>query len=335
VKTSHSHKTDSPKLKLKMKHGRSNLGNAHDDSFLADSSSCNEDRSGRASPSGEKNAVAGTDETRRRPATSPTTSNFAHPTPEGRNERRANVGEKRTDLLSPQASASQSASDLEDDGWVVTAPTKKEQASARKNAGKSKRVWLEPTSSEEKLATDGAESTNLPLEGVSSSQKAFEKASPTSAHATTPSSADDVFHSATSLPVLQVESRESDNMPAIVERRSVREEEPTDADRERAGRIFSNDEPSVKKDQVAAVLGDVTWASIRMRKAYMDLFDWSGFNILAAMRDLCGRLVLKAETQQVDRILMSLSERWCECNPNHGFKALGESETAPWIMTHC
>jgi Sec7-like guanine-nucleotide exchange factor len=56
----------------------------------------------------------------------------------------------------------------------------------------------------------------------------------------------------------------------------------------------------------------------------MDLFDWSGFSILAAMRDMCGKLVLKAETQQVDRILMSLSERWCECNPSHGFKQVGE-----------
>jgi Sec7-like guanine-nucleotide exchange factor len=29
----------------------------------------------------------------------------------------------------------------------------------------------------------------------------------------------------------------------------------------------------------------------------------------------------------VDRILMSLSERWCECNPNHGFKATGKVHT--------
>jgi Sec7-like guanine-nucleotide exchange factor len=42
------------------------------------------------------------------------------------------------------------------------------------------------------------------------------------------------------------------------------------------------------------------------------------------MRDMCSKIVLKAETQQVDRILMSLSERWCESNPNHGFKAVGE-----------
>src|SRR5204863_3919991 len=29
-----------------------------------------------------------------------------------------------------------------------------------------------------------------------------------------------------------------------------------------------------------------------------------------------------AESQQVDRILDAFAKRWCECNPNHGFKAI-------------
>jgi Sec7-like guanine-nucleotide exchange factor len=132
-----------------------------------------------------------------------------------------------------------------------------------------------------------------------------------------------VFHSATSLPIVQVENRDADTMPAIVEDRSMHTE-PTDADRERAFQIFNGDDSSIQKAQAATVLGDVTLGGTRTRKAFMDLFDWTGFNILGAMRDMCGKLVLKAETQQVDRILMSLSERWCECNPNHGFKAVGE-----------
>lgn len=100
--------------------------------------------------------------------------------------------------------------------------------------------------------------------------------------------------------------------------------EPTDAERERAFQIYSGDDSSSLKAQAAALLGDVTLSSTRMRKAFMDLFDWTGMNILAAMRDLCGKIILKAETQQVDRILMSLSERWCECNSSHGFKAVGK-----------
>lgn len=347
VKALHTLGTNSPKLKLKMRHGRTHLAKPHDDSFLADSSSCNEDRSGRATPSGDQSTLGAMDEMRR-PKTSPVASTFAQRTPEGKNDRKANIGEKRVDPLDAQTvgsgpnaakttpgtvAASQSASEVEDEGWIITSPTKKEQASLRKGAGKSKRVWLEPTSSEEKL--DDAEHMSLPMEGARTSQKSFEKASPTSAQATTPSSPSDVFHSASSLPVVQVESRESENMPAILERRSLHETEPTDADRERAARIFNGDEPSIQKAQAAAVLGDITLTSMRTRKAYMELFDWSGFNILAAMRDLCGKLVLKAETQQVDRILMSLSERWCECNPSHGFRAIGKSDlVSPFHSTN-
>lgn len=330
VKSAHLGSTDSPKLKLKMKHGRTVRTSAQEDSFLADSSSCNED--GRATPSGDRSKAGGAGETRR-PRTSPTSSSTALSGAEGRSDRRTNVGERRTELLSPQAgdarallavSPSQSASEVEDEGWIITSPTKKEQASAHKSSGRAKRVWLEPTSSEEKLPGEDAEDLTLPLEGARSSHKPFEKESPTSAQATTPSSTNDVFHSATSLPTVQVDGHPSDSMPAIVEH-GVPQDAPTDADRERAFAIFNGDDPSVQKAQAAAVLGDITQTSTRTRTAFMELFDWTGFNILAAMRDLCGKLVLKAETQQVDRILMSLSERWCECNPHHGFKAIGKS----------
>jgi hypothetical protein len=241
----------------------------------------------------------------------------------GRSDGEAGGGEKRAGLLNPQPasrtgstqSVSQSASEVdEDDGWVITPGAKKEPLSHQQSSGNARRVWLEPTSSEE----------SLPLEGARKLDTSIGKASPVPAQLPTPSSADDVFHSATSLPVVQVENRESDAMPALVEQPSLPEDEPTNADKERAFKMFNNDDPTVQASQVATVLGDVTLSSIRMRKAYMDLFDWSGFSILAAMRDLCGKLVLKAETQQVDRILMSLSERWCECNPNHGFKSTGK-----------
>jgi hypothetical protein len=321
VKARQSLSTESPKLKLKMKHGRTSIARPNDDSFLADNSSCNEDRSGRVTPSGDKSTAGGMDETRK-VSTSPTAPTFSSPALESKSDRKANTGEKRNLLGPAGASASQSASDVEDEGWVLTSPSQQEQTTIKKKAGKSKRVWLEPTSSEENLSD--AKHMVLPLEGARTSPKSVEKASPTSAQATTPSSVEDVFHSATSLPVVQIENRDSDNMPAIVESRASTDVDPTETDRERAMTIFGGEQPSSQKALAAAVLGDVSLASTRIRKAYMDLFDWSGFNILAAMRDLCGKLVLKAETQQVDRILMSLSERWCACNPNHGFKAIGK-----------
>lgn len=52
----------------------------------------------------------------------------------------------------------------------------------------------------------------------------------------------------------------------------------------------------------------------------MDLYDFKDKSIVASLRLVCNRLVLRAETQQVDRILVAFAKRWCDCNPNHGFK---------------
>ncbi|KAL8994531.1 MAG: hypothetical protein Q9188_007040 [Gyalolechia gomerana] len=96
---------------------------------------------------------------------------------------------------------------------------------------------------------------------------------------------------------------------------------PFREDRVLAQRVFEGDETLVSKGKAAAWLGEAGPDRARLRRAYMELFDWQNLNILAALRDFCGRLLLKGETQQVDRILDAFSSRWCECNPNHGFKA--------------
>ncbi|KAL4894329.1 hypothetical protein BDV59DRAFT_176233 [Aspergillus ambiguus] len=95
--------------------------------------------------------------------------------------------------------------------------------------------------------------------------------------------------------------------------------EPSDADRHQAQMLFDSQDQVVGNEPAAAWLGDPD--RVVIRKAYMELFDWSDMNILAALRGLCNRLVLKGETQQVDRVLDAFSTRWCECNPYHGFKA--------------
>jgi hypothetical protein len=45
----------------------------------------------------------------------------------------------------------------------------------------------------------------------------------------------------------------------------------------------------------------------------------SGANAGTGGRTLCTKLYLKAETQQVDRILVEFSRRWQECNPGNLF----------------
>ncbi|EUC39345.1 hypothetical protein COCCADRAFT_80528 [Bipolaris zeicola 26-R-13] len=317
-KASHLNSANTPKLKLKMKHGKSTALAPQEDSFLADSSSGNEDQSGRATPTGE---CSGADDVHK--ASMGPTWSLPKQT-EGRNKP---ADDQRPDQLSPHenptsrnGSVSQSASEVEDDGWIITESSDTVYSSGKRSAA-SKRVWLDTTVPD--TLGDTTDDLKLPLEGTRSSQLSLEKSLPCSPDIRTPTTPNEIFHSATELPIVQVESRnsESDTMSAALQDRSMHSE-PTDAERGRALQIYSGDESSGLKAQAAAMLGDVTLSSTRTRKAFMDLFDWTGFNILAAMRDLCGKIILKAETQQVDRILMSLSERWCECNSNHGFKAV-------------
>lgn len=116
----------------------------------------------------------------------------------------------------------------------------------------------------------------------------------------------------------------SDNAPVIdTAPLGIGDVEPTKDDRLLAKRVHDGDESLVMKDRAAAWLGEAEPDRARVRRAYMELFDWQNLNILASLRDLCSRLVLKGEAQQVDRILDALSWRWCVCNPNHGFKATG------------
>lgn len=97
---------------------------------------------------------------------------------------------------------------------------------------------------------------------------------------------------------------------------------PGNSDREVARKIFENAEEVAGDEPAAAWLGSPERALIR--QAYMELFDWKNLDILASLRAMCSKLVLKGETQQVDRVLDAFSTRWCECNPRHGFKAVGQ-----------
>ncbi|KAF5136868.1 PH and SEC7 domain-containing protein C11E3.11c [Metarhizium anisopliae] len=99
--------------------------------------------------------------------------------------------------------------------------------------------------------------------------------------------------------------------------------EPTEDDRQKARRIFDGGEDFIQKDRAAAWMGEQGPVRQRTLQAYMEMYDFAGLNILVSLRQICGRLVLRAETQQVDRILVAFSKRWCICNPMHGFKATG------------
>ncbi|KAI9825172.1 MAG: hypothetical protein M1819_000577 [Sarea resinae] len=170
--------------------------------------------------------------------------------------------------------------------------------------------FVSPAPSEELLGDSSR--LSLPLEGPRSSAKSVSTTSD--------------YKSASSLPLVQVGNDDGDKVDLLEDEGQqepveIEEHIPTAEDRDRAQKIFDGNEEFVDKARAAALLGESTPAGIRIRKAYMELFDWSGLNILTALRDLCGKLVLRAESQQVDRLLEAFSARWCTCNPNHGFKA--------------
>lgn len=98
----------------------------------------------------------------------------------------------------------------------------------------------------------------------------------------------------------------------------------SEEDRDQALKIFENRDENLDPGEVSAWLGDAGDARERVRMAYMKLFDWKSIDILSALRGLCARIALKGETQQVDRMLDAFSQRWGECNCQHGFKSSGK-----------
>lgn len=130
------------------------------------------------------------------------------------------------------------------------------------------------------------------------------------------------YYTASNTPVIPSEEPKSgETTEGAVDSSDGASARPTKEDREQAQKLYDSQDEVVGDEPAAAWLGDVDRALVR--EAYMGLFDWSKMNVLAALRSMCTRLVLKGETQQVDRVLDAFSSRWCECNPRHGFKAAG------------
>ena len=187
-------------------------------------------------------------------------------------------------------------------------------ASPKVSSPRSPRVWLHPTPSEEELSS----SRKLPHESHESIVSDYKSA--TSKLATP---------DAEVAPQVSIVHDEPQSISDVLKQD---DSEPTAEEREQARRIFDGIDDVVDIAGAAAWLGDAGAERARTRKAYLELFDWHGLNILAALRNFCNRLLLKGETQQVDRILDAFSTRWCVCNPNHGFKATGMYSLMIWMF---
>lgn len=154
------------------------------------------------------------------------------------------------------------------------------------------------------------------------------------------SAADSVDKSATSLPLVQMGDEDArsihdDDLISPGEAMKMLETAPedlkvivvgvpTEGERQKAQKIYDGNEDFIQQSKAAGWLGGEGEVKARTLIAYMELYDFSNINILAGLRKLCGKLSLRAESQQVDRILDVFAQRWCACNPNHGFKVVGE-----------
>lgn len=197
--------------------------------------------------------------------------------------------------------------DMNEELWGIVTKSTHVSRPASKNA---ERLLLRPTPSEEKLQKS-ADAKISPWQSVATSP-------------IIPSGFEPAEETKVLLPVVQVDGgdileREASN-PSVVEVHPTLIDEGAEY-KERARKIFDGDEEDVVKAEAAAWMGERNMLSTKTLEAYMQLFDFNGTNVLAALRMLCNKLVLRGETQQFDRIITALSSRWCECNPTHGFKA--------------
>ncbi|KAI6000564.1 hypothetical protein EDD15DRAFT_2159814 [Pisolithus albus] len=92
--------------------------------------------------------------------------------------------------------------------------------------------------------------------------------------------------------------------------------DPEERGKELAARCYREDEEFLAKDKIAEWLGGNGRINKIALHYYMDYYDFTGLRLDSAFRRLCGKLYLKGETQQVDRILEEFSRRFWDCNPN-------------------
>ncbi|CAO1624083.1 unnamed protein product [Jaminaea pallidilutea] len=85
--------------------------------------------------------------------------------------------------------------------------------------------------------------------------------------------------------------------------------------KEAADQCWREDEALVKRDKMAEWLGGIGPLRQAARESYFEYFDFKDERVDASLRKLCDKLFLRAETQQVDRILGAFSQRYWQCNP--------------------
>lgn len=84
---------------------------------------------------------------------------------------------------------------------------------------------------------------------------------------------------------------------------------------ELAERCWLADTTWMPMSEMTRWLGGTEPLQVQTRAAFMERLDVAGMNVLDALRALCKKLYMQAETSQIDNLLQSLSSHYVLCNP--------------------
>lgn len=94
---------------------------------------------------------------------------------------------------------------------------------------------------------------------------------------------------------------------------------------EYAQRIWDQDNTVYNDlDHIVEWIGNGKPSSHLILECYLTFFDFKDLVLEQAFRNLCSRLHLKGETQQIDRVLFQFSVRYFDCNPKCIFGSTGK-----------
>ncbi|KDQ21537.1 hypothetical protein BOTBODRAFT_50158 [Botryobasidium botryosum FD-172 SS1] len=154
-----------------------------------------------------------------------------------------------------------------------------------------------PSVDDEHLMHPGRSTIRL----VSSPHTSEVPLSPISSRRTPETSTDDLPLSRYSLPPVRTGSIRGDDIDS--------------RGKELAAKCWAEDDTFLTQEKIAEWLGGIGEINKIALQYYVDYFDFANMRLDAAFRHLVSKLYLKAETQQVDRILYEFSRRYWECNP--------------------
>jgi hypothetical protein len=97
-------------------------------------------------------------------------------------------------------------------------------------------------------------------------------------------------------------------------------EKVTEEDLDLLYQIYSQNESAYPPANVLGWLATPGEYNELLRKTFLGFFDFSGKSPLGGLRVLSFRLIIRGESQEIDRIIECFAQRWCICNLNHGLK---------------